>query len=57
MTRTGLHNNKAAHHADIFFMSGMLHVMTCPAYAFHCFCYKLYYVSNFKDFNTIAPAC
>lgn len=24
---------------------------------FHCFCYKLYYLSNFKDFNTIAPAC
>lgn len=24
---------------------------------FHCFCYKLYYFSNFKDFNTVAPAC
>jgi len=23
---------------------------------FHCFCYKLYYLSNFKDFNTITPA-
>lgn len=22
---------------------------------FHCFCYKLYYLSSFKDFNTIAP--
>ncbi len=24
---------------------------------FHCFCNKAYYVSNFKDFNTLAPAC
>jgi hypothetical protein len=24
---------------------------------FHCFCYKAFYVSNFKDFNTSAPAC
>lgn len=23
---------------------------------FHCFCYKLYFLSSFKDFNTIAPA-
>jgi len=22
---------------------------------FHCFCHKLYYLSNFKDFNTLAP--
>lgn len=22
---------------------------------FHCFCYKLYYLSSFKDFYTIAP--
>lgn len=24
---------------------------------FTCFCYKVFYFSNFKDFNTIAPAC
>lgn len=24
---------------------------------FHCFCHKAYYISNFKDFNTQAPAC
>lgn len=24
---------------------------------FVCFCYKVYFVSNFKDFNTAAPAC
>lgn len=31
----------------------------CSNYAgqFHCFCNKAYYISNFKDFNTIAPAC
>ncbi len=23
---------------------------------FHCFCYKLYFYSAFKDFHTIAPA-
>jgi hypothetical protein len=24
---------------------------------FHCFCSRAFYVSNFKDFNTQAPAC
>lgn len=24
---------------------------------FHCFCYKLYFLSSFKDFHTMAPAC
>ncbi len=24
---------------------------------FHCFCYKVFYFSTFKDFNTVAPAC
>jgi hypothetical protein len=25
--------------------------------SFHCFCDKAFYISNFKDFNTGAPAC
>lgn len=24
---------------------------------FYCFCYKVYFLSNFKDFNTLSPAC
>jgi hypothetical protein len=24
---------------------------------FHCFCHEAFYISNFKDFNTQAPAC
>jgi hypothetical protein len=25
--------------------------------SFRCFCNKVFYVSTFKDFNTVAPAC
>ena len=33
-------------------------VWSMPVYkkAFSCFCNKLYFFSNFKDFNTLAPA-
>jgi len=30
---------------------------TIAASHFHCFCHKAFYISNFKDFNTSAPAC
>jgi hypothetical protein len=30
---------------------------TCSFTEFYPFCPKLYYFSNFKDFNTLAPAC
>lgn len=29
---------------------------TCSFTEFHPFCPKLYYFSNFKDFNTLTPA-
>jgi len=35
----------------------MTRVNTARIPSFHCFCYKVFYYSNFKDFNTIAPAC
>ena len=45
------HNNRQRYRA--------CEVVICasPATHFHCFCHKAFYISNFKDFNTIAPAC
>ena len=32
-------------------------IVRCNSFQqFHCFCSKLYYFSNYKDFNTQAPA-
>lgn len=41
---------------DYFTLLDMSDCYTCSFTEFYPFCLKLYYFSNFKDFNTIALA-
>jgi hypothetical protein len=47
--------NKKSSHAR-FVVLDTRDCYTCSFTEFFPFCLKLYYFSNFKDFNTLAPA-
>ncbi len=52
---TGIHFYHAIVHPAL--MLDMRDCYTCSFTEFYPFCPELYYISNFKDFNTQAPAC
>lgn len=54
MTRTGKHTSSSRPAWNIIL--DMRDCYTCSFTEFYPFCPKLYYFSNFKDFNTLAPA-
>lgn len=53
---TTKNNSSSSLHPVRYVILDMRDCYTCSFTEFYPFCPKLYYFSNFKDFNTIAPA-
>jgi hypothetical protein len=54
---TGIFPHKKQGNHSTHTIMDMRDCYTCSFTEFYPFCPKLYYFSNFKDFNTLAPAC
>jgi hypothetical protein len=53
---TGVAKHTSSFHPVWHVVLDMRDCYTCSFTEFYPFCLKLYYFSNFKDFNTLAPA-